>query len=897
MTGLPTGTVTLLFTDIEGSTRLAATLGGRWAEVLAAQRRIVRAAVAAHGGHEVDVQGDGFFIAFKGAAEAAAAAADCQRTIAAHEWPADGLVRLRMGIHSGEPTLTEDGYAGLDVHKAARVCGAAHGGQVLLSQATRSLFPDRGARDLGEFRLKDLTAAERLFQLEVEGVESKFLPPRSLRATNLPMQPLPLIGRREEVKAGLDLLHDGVRLFTLTGSGGTGKTRLALELAARLAHDFRDGVHWVPLSSIDDPERVPDVIASFIGAPVESDGLMRFVRDRELLLLLDNFEHVLPAAAVVAELLATAPKLRVIATSRAPLHLTGEHEFPVAPLPDQAALELFTARARAVRPDFAPGETSAAICRRLDCIPLALELAAARLKHIGEATLLARLDHSLDVLSDGPRDLPERQRTLRDVIEWSYRLLRPEEQRLLDRMAVFAGRVTLEQAERACGGDGVDVLAGISSLVDNSLLRWFVSTNDPEHYFMLESVREFALERLGEDGEEPTIRRRHRDVFLALADELDPVDHLTGIRALVPERNNLRAALRWSVDNEGGTEETLRLGFHLWRYWLETGSITEGREWLDAALVGTEDADPVLRARALDAAGFLAAQKGDFAAALDLNDQSLAIARNLDDFPSAAGWALFRRGVIQLDRGALEEAGACLRDAASIFRDQRWADAEGWTLIELYRGEMLSCRVAAARQGFAEVLELIRRDEEPIAPLYAQALLGCALSLEGDPEQGLVDIEEGLNGLRRLGAGFTLVNALLHAAPAFRLAGERVREHEAMRDALQLSLDSGIVPRATACLEGAARLAVDGGEHLQAARLWGAADQICKELGIALNPLRLQLRREFEETARTSLGEDAYAQEFERGRRLALVEGLELALATVTGLHEGIDEPVGEAVG
>ena len=896
MTALPIGTITLFFSDIEGSTRLAAALDERWAEVLATQRRLVRAAFVAHGGHEVSVQGDGFFAVFEGAAEAAAAAADCQRWIETHEWPADGRVRLRMGLHSGEPTLTEDGYVGLDVHKAARICAAAHGGQVLVSQTTRTLLRDQPVRDLGEFRLKDLTAAERLFQLEVDGVESEFLAPRSLNATNLPMQPLPLIGRREEVKAGLDLLHGGVRLLTLSGPGGTGKTRLALELAAQLAHDFRDGVHWVPLAAIADPERVPDVIASFIGAPVESDGLVRFVRDRELLLLIDNFEHVLAAAPVIGELLAAAPLLKVIATSRAPLHLTGEHEFPVAPLADQAALELFTARARAVRPDFEPGDTSAAICRRLDCIPLALELAAARLKHIGEATLLTRLDHSLDVLSDGPRDLPERQRTLRDVIAWSYRLLQPGEQLLLDRLAVFAGLATLEQAERVCGDDGVDVLSGISSLVDNSLLRWFVSSNDPEHYFMLESVHEFALERLHAGGEESAIRRRHRDAFLELVEELDPVEHLAGIRALIPERNNLRAALRWSVDAEGGTEETLKLGFHLWRYWLETGSITEGREWLDAALVGTEAADPALRARALDAAGFLAAQKGDFATALELNDQSLAIARSLDRLPSVAGWALFRRGVIQLDRGALDEAGSCLRDAASIFRDEHWRDAEAWSLIELHRGEMLGGRLESARMGFADVLELVRRDDEPIAPAYAQALLGCALALEGDLEQGLVRIGDGLDGLRALDADFTLIVALLHAAPVFRLAGDRPREHAAIRDALQLSLDSGIVPRATACLEGAARLSVDGGEYLHAARLWGAADQTCKELGIALNPLRLQLRREFEETAQTALGEDTYAHEFDRGRRLALVEALELALATVSSLHESIDAPGGQAV-
>ncbi|MGZ4387502.1 MAG: adenylate/guanylate cyclase domain-containing protein, partial [Gaiellaceae bacterium] len=755
---LPSGSLALVFTDVERSTQLASRLGERWPEVLATYRRLVRTSFEPYGGVEVDVAGDGFFFVFPephAAAAAAAAAEACEREISGNPWPSGGDVRVRIGIHCATLAPTQEGYAGLEVHKAARIGSAAHGGQVLLSQETRDVLGDRVVSDLGEFRLKDLTAAERLFQLEIDGLASSFPAPRSLNATNLPVQPLPLIGRQHEVATVLELLRGGARLVTLTGPGGIGKTRLALEVAAELAHDFEDAVYWVPLATIDEPQRVPDLIAAMLGAPIENDGLLRFLRHRKVLLVADNFEHVVDAVPVIAELLAGAPHLQIVATSRSLLHLSAERELLVAALHELDAAELFTARAQAVLPGFEASETTLAICRKLECIPLALELAAARLRHFGEETLLRRLDRSLDVLIGGPTDLPERQQTLRGVVVWSYELLAPEERRLLDRLSVFAGRASLELIEQVCG-DGGDILPGVSSLVDKNLLRWFAPPGELEHYFMLEAVREFALEQLAADGDEIEIRRRHRDAFLQLAESLDPVRRMAGIQALVPERNNVRAALRWSLDTEPAAEETLRLAYILWRYWLETGSVSEGWAWLEEAIAATSGLGGRLQAQALDAASLLAAQKGDFPTALELNERSQAVAEETGVDGALLGWILARRGQIDIDRGALAEAAEVLIRAGEILRRERQLNAEAWTLIELGRTMLLRGDAAAAAEQFSDAVEAARSDDAAAAGAYARVLLGVARSFSGGAETGVAEIEAGLDQLRALAANFTL---------------------------------------------------------------------------------------------------------------------------------------------
>ncbi len=487
---LPSGTVTFLFTDVEGSTRLLHALGAEgYANALAAHRRILREAFTRHGGIEVDTQGDAFFVAFPTAPGALAAADEARTALMT------GPIRLRMGLHTGTPHLTDEGYVGADVHRAARIAAAGHGGQILVSAATAQLVDAGPLRDLGDHRLKDLTAPERIHQLGDE----EHPPLKTLHQTNLPIPATPFLGREAELAEIASLLgRDDVRLATLTGPGGTGKTRLALQAAASAADAFPGGVWWVPLAALRDPALVLPSAATALGA---SGDLAEHIGDRRLLLLFDNFEHLVRAADGLAPLLAKCPNLSLLVTSREPLHLAGEHEYAVDPLTRTDAVELFLTRAVAAKRDFAANGEVAAICERLDHLPLAIELAAARVKVLSPKALLERLEQRLPLLGGGTRDAPERQRTLRATIEWSHELLSPDEQRLFARLAIFRGGCTLEAAEAVAGAD----LDTLQSLVDKSLLR----VRDNGRFWMLETIREYATERLEASGEPDEIRRRH----------------------------------------------------------------------------------------------------------------------------------------------------------------------------------------------------------------------------------------------------------------------------------------------------------------------------------------------------------------------------------------------------
>ncbi len=438
---LPAGTVTFLFTDVEGSTRLLQEHGPGYAGLLADHRRALRDAFTRHAGVEVDTQGDAFFVAFPRAADAVAAAADAR-----HELET-GPIRVRMGIHTGEPIVTGEGYVGIDVHRAARIAAAAHGGQIVLSDTTRRLLDsDAPIRDLGEHRLKDLTGVERLYQLG----DGDFPPLRTLDATNLPVAASPLVGRELELGELVALLSDGTRLLTITGPGGTGKTRLALQVAAELVGTLSDGVFWVPLAGLSDAELLPSEVAQAIGA---LDDLAGFLRGKELLILLDNFERLLDAAPAVSAVLAASKGLRVLVTSRTPLRVSAEREYRLEPLRMNDAAALFVERARAIGRELVPDATVGAICRRLDGLPLAVELAAARTKLLAPERLLERLDSALPLLTGGARDAPERQRTLRATIEWSYDLLDAAGKELFARVSVFAGSFSLAAAEDVCDAD------------------------------------------------------------------------------------------------------------------------------------------------------------------------------------------------------------------------------------------------------------------------------------------------------------------------------------------------------------------------------------------------------------------------------------------------------------
>ncbi len=645
MADLPTGTVTFLFTDVEGSTHLLQRLGANYARALGMHQALLRASWAAHGGVEVDTQGEAFFVAFPSAPQALAAAAAATGALAAHpNWPEGRAVRVRIGLHTGAPQLVGDRYVGLDVHRAARIAAAGHGGQVLLSQTTRDLaeheLPEGATlRDLGVQRLKDLQHAEHIYQLVLPGLPSDFPPLKTLdrhaHSHNLPVQPTPLLGRDEPLAAVCALLRrDDARLVTITGPGGIGKTRLAVQVAAELLDDVPDGVWFVRLSRLTDPGLVLPTVAQTLavhetaGQPL-AETLRASLREKRLLLLLDNFEQVVGAAADLAALLEAAPHLKLLVTSRVSLHLRGEREYPLVPLPlpdaghlpapeqlsQYAAVALFIERARDARPDFlvtpANGPAIAEICARLDGLPLAIELAAVRVKLLPPEALLTRLSSRLKLLTSGARDLEERQQTMRATIAWSEGLLSPAERVLFRRLAVFVGGATLEAAEAVCVAPAgaeplqLDLLDGLGTLVDHSLVRQRDEGGEPR-FGMLSVIREYALERLGASGEAEALSQAHLVYYLALGDQFLRAENSTWstlemqgwFDRIEREHDNFRAALARAlacataahqpggapIGSEPFLESGLRLAGDLLWFWSTQGYLSERREWLESFL-------------------------------------------------------------------------------------------------------------------------------------------------------------------------------------------------------------------------------------------------------------------------------------------------------------------------
>jgi predicted ATPase/class 3 adenylate cyclase len=752
---LPSGTVTFLFTDVEGSTKLLHELGAEdYAQALAQHRRVLRDAFAAHGGVEVDTQGDAFFVAFPTAPGALRAAAEALEGLAA------GPIRVRMGIHTGTPYVAEEGYFGADVHRAARIAACGHGGQVLVSSAAAALVGTEGLQDLGEHRLKDLSAPERIYQLG----DAEFPPLESLYRTNLPIPSTPFLGRDEELGQVVELLaQNNVRLLTLTGPGGTGKTRLALQAAGELATRYPQGVWWVPLATLRDAELVLAAAGQAVGA---QDGVAEHVADRALLLLFDNFEHLVGAAADLAALLASCPKLDMLVTSREPLHVAGEQEYAVPPLLHEEGIELFVARARAVDAGFQADDAVSEVCRRLDDLPLALELAAARVKALSPTQILERLERRLPLLTGGARDVPERQRTLRATIEWSHELLTPEEQRLFARLAVFRGGCTLEAAEEVAEAD----LDTLQSLVDKSLLR-----RTQERFWMLETIREFALEQLEGAGEAEELGLLHAEYLLTLAEEAEPslrAESTEWLDRLEREQDNLRAALD-RLEASGEREHALRLAAAAWRLWSLRGPLEEGRRRVEAALRGDErptaarakalrgaadlaldtgyPATTRLRAEealALDGAlgdewgvaesllllGLALAFDGDFSSAQERFDESARLFRRLGDDHYTLH-ATRRLAWTYEELGDLESARALHEDNLRLARETRDERFEAESLGVLAQHALGRGRVDEAVSMLKEAHH-IHRGRRGISDRYWEAVLvcrfACALAMEGD---------------------------------------------------------------------------------------------------------------------------------------------------------------------
>ena len=640
---LPSGTVTFVFTDVEGSTRLLHELGAEaYAAALATHRRIVRKACGARGGVEVDTQGDAFFIAFPTATGALEAAQEVQARLAA------GPIHLRIGIHTGTALLSDEGYVGADVHRGARIGAAGHGGQVLLSKESRGQAQVE-VTDLGEHRLKDIERPVWIFQLG----HDRFPPLRTISNTNLPRPASSFVGRDREVRDVVALLRDGARLLTLTGPGGSGKTRLAIEAAAELVAAFRNGVFWVPLAPLRDPALVIETVAQTLGATV---ALAEHIADRELLLLVDNLEQVIAASPALASLVEACPNLRVVSTSRELLRVKGEVEYRVPPLDDPEAVELFCARA-GVEPD----ETVRELCRALDNLPLALELAAARTSILSPRQIMERLSTRLDLLKGG-RDADPRQATLRATIEWSYELLDSAEQRLFVRLAIFRGGCTIEAAKAIAGAD----LDTLQSLVDKSLLRHI-----DVRFRMLETVREYAAERLGASGETIDVRQLHADHFIAFAEEAyshlkaDPKVWLDGLEA---DHDNLRAVLD-RLEAAGDTQRALQLAGALYRYWYMRGHMTEGWRVLDR-LLRADDRPTPARARALLGAtvGATATNPSDLATARPRAEEALALNRALGDAWGAA-YAVFMLGMIATEESDWTAARPLFEESLAAFRE------------------------------------------------------------------------------------------------------------------------------------------------------------------------------------------------------------------------------------
>ena len=825
---LPTGTVTFLFTDVEGSTRLLQELGDRYAALLDQHNALLRAAFAAHDGIEVATEGDAFFVVFRSAASAVRAAAEAQRALVHHDWPPDVAVRVRMGVHTGEGTLGGDNYVGIDVHRAARISAAGHGGQVLVSETTRALVDGTlseglALRDLGEHRLKDLARTERIHQLVVDGVPSDFPTIRSLDVpNNLPTQLTTFLGRRTELDEIARLLS-GTRILTLTGPGGTGKTRLSLQAAAEAAANFPGGVYFVPLAPITDVELVASSILQAVGLHEASgrppeERLIEHLRERRLLLLLDNFEQIVEAAPLVARILREAPSVKVLVTSRGPLRISGEQEFPVPPLglPDPAhlpdvealsqyeAVALFIERALTAKPDFAVTNENAPavaeITARLDGLPLAIELAAARIKLLPPKAMLARLEHRLSLLESGARDLPARQRTLRGAIEWSYDLLDDSQRRLFARLSVFRGNAGLEEIERVCGPAeelGTDVLDGLSSLVDHGLLRQ-QEEDDEARFTMLETIGEYAAQRLDAVAEADEMRERHAATYLELAEvaqpELTGPDQKRWLDRLERDHDNIRAALARLTERRDA-ERALRLGAAVWRFWQIRGHLQEARERLSAALTMEEACEnPRARSRGLEAAGGVAYWQGDFDAARAWYERALAIEREHGD----------RAGV----------ANALYNLSFTYFIPK--SDVEtGRRLIE-------------------ESVGIYRELGDPAGMFKALWGLGNSLLFSEQYERARDVYNESLSVARSTGDRFNIGWSLYMYAVTEQVLDRLEAARDLYHEALTLFSASGDISGIALCLSGFYDLAFKAGDMPRAARLAGAAAAIQQATGTGL---------------------------------------------------------------
>ena len=954
MRQLPTGTLTLLFTDIEGSTRLLQQLGSSYAEMLREYRRLLRAAFQQWNGHEVDTQGDAFFVVFERAADAISAAVTAQRALQSAPWPDGAIVRVRMGIHTGELQSTEEGYVGLDVHHAARIMSAAHGAQVLLSQTTHDLavseLPEEvSQRDLGEYRLKDIAGLTRLFQLNIPGLPTEF-PPPSTPSLHRPLHNIPslstsFVGREQEVSAiCAQLRRTDMRLLTLIGTAGVGKTRLALQVATQLTDLFVNGICFVALEQFSDIDEVITAIAQALGVPQEKGislvaQLKETLRGQSILLVLDNFEQVLSARLAIADLLSSCPQLKVLVTSRVMLHLQAEQLFEVLPLPlpapehlanlddlsHYASIALFVQRAQAVVPDFQLTPTNASavagICARLDGIPLAIELAAARARHFSPHILLAQLEKGLTVLHGKAQDVPARQKTLRGAIAWSYDLLELEEQRVFRRMAVFANGATLGAAEQVCTEAGAidgNVSEILEELVDKSMVQQLERKNGETRFWLLQTLREFGVECLSEAGERATTQSAHAKYFLTWVEQISPMllgaEQADWLDQLDREYENVKVALEWMLAGTeletGRAEQALRLCVALMGFWEIRGYTGEGLVFMERALVLGKDAAPSVRAQALHYAGFLALMQDDNTRAEAFLRESQLLFRESGDKVGMAN-ILRLQGNLAMTKNNYKVARRLLEEALNIYRSLRDMQRAAWTREALVQIAIVQCNYSKARsllevnlaffQAFGEqygsayplyhmALALFlssgdctkARDlaEESLAFFravgnrrliaYVLILLAEILLVEREDDKARSMLEESLTIFKLMGERSGTAAALISLARVVASQGEHDATQTFYKQSWELLQAIGDRELAAACLEGYGETLVAQGEARQAVQLWGIAATVRAAIVAPMPPIYRPDYIQAVAAARESLSEEAFQTAWIEGSRTPL---------------------------
>ena len=915
MASLPTGTVTFLFTDIEGSTRLLQGLGDAgYGELLALHRELLRSAFTAAGGHEIETQGDGFLIAFQSARRAVTAALDAQRALGAHPWPHDAVLRVRMGLETAETTIHGGAYAGLGLHRAARICAAGWGGQVLLSRITADIVGSElpagaGLRDLGDHHLKDLQRTERIYQLMHTDLPGDFPPLRSLDSlpNNLPRHLTSFIGREREI-ADVKQWLSNTRLLMLTGSGGCGKTRLALQVGADLVEGFTDGVWLVELAPISDPVLVAQTVASTLhiredpGRPLLAT-LTDHLGPKELLLLLDNCEHVVEACAHLADtLLRACPRLRILATSRESLAIAGEMTWRVPSLsvPDPTrlpslerltqyeAVRLFIERAVAARPDFTVTEGNAPalaqICHQLDGIPLAIELAAARVKVLPVNQIAERLNDLFRLLTGGGRTALPHHQTLEAAMDWSYDLLSDPERVLLRRLSVFAAGWTLEAAEAVCAGDGVPsstFLDLLGQLLDKSLVMARVH-DEPSvegRYWLQEPVRQYATRKLQESGSDTAVHRRHWEYFVDLVEHssLRGADQALWTDRFIVERDNLRAALERSKASKDGADATLRLAASLWWFWFTQGALTEGRAWLEGALVLPGTTTAAARAAALYGAGAIAWTQGDMRRAAEFAGVALDLCRELDDRLGVI-YSLTILGGVKMFQGEYARTTAMAEEALALCRElgYEWETATvlgllAWTAQ--YQGEF-----SRAEALCAESLSIFRNLGDTWGVASVLSHLGNVTWRQGRYEGAKQLLEESIGLARDLGHRSQLA-ASLHELARLELAQANAGRAAALEsEALVLRKDQGELWGIAECLEGLAAAAQAAGETERAARFLGAAAALRETIGVPLPSADRSDRDHVLAAAQAALGDEQFNAATARGRAMMLDQVLGYAL-------------------